>query len=166
MATLQDTRAAEMRHIGSLRATSRRRGNQMRARTRALRSTVWLLLLMAAPVFAAEDAGRTLYRRYCAACHGPEGRGDGPVAPALGEKPTDLSQISAANGGNFPFMAVVEAIDGTRTVRAHGVSEMPIWGEVFQAEPGSPLEQQILASGKVLVIARYLRSLQQPMPSH
>jgi mono/diheme cytochrome c family protein len=120
-----------------------------------------LLLLVGGSAYAAEDAGRTLYLRYCASCHGRDGRGDGPVAPALGEKPIDLTQIAAAHGGEFPFVAVCEAIDGTRTVRAHGVSEMPIWGEVFQSDPATPLEQQILAAGKVIAIARYLRVLQR-----
>jgi mono/diheme cytochrome c family protein len=123
-----------------------------------------LLLLVGGSAYGAEDAGRTLYLRYCASCHGRDGRGDGPVAPALGEKPTDLTQIAAAHGGEFPFVAVCEAIDGTRTVRAHGVSEMPIWGEVFQSDPATPLEQQILAAGKVIAIARYLRVLQRGAP--
>ena len=126
-----------------------------------------LLLLGAGTAHAGDEAGRTLYLRYCAACNGREGRGDGPVAPALGEKPTDLSRIAAAHGGHFPLEAVVEAIDGTRTVRAHGISEMPVWGEAFQADPTSPLDQQILARGRVIVIAGYLRALQAaPQPSH
>ena len=123
-----------------------------------------LVLLIAGQAYGGEDAGRTLYLRFCASCHGRDGRGDGPVAPALGEKPTDLTQIAAAHGGEFPFLAVIEAIDGTRTVRAHGVSEMPIWGEVFLADQAAPLEQQILAGGRVIVIARYLRSLQRSTP--
>jgi len=135
---------------------------------RRFRKVLLVLLLSAGSVYGADEAGLILYRRYCAACHGREGRGDGPVSPALGEKPTDLTQITAAQGGGaFPFESVVEAIDGTRTVRAHGVSEMPIWGEVFHADPSSPLEQQILAGGKVIAIVRYLRSLQREAgPSH
>jgi len=34
--------------------------------------------------------GATLYAAYCAGCHGPEGRGDGPVAATIGMRPTDL----------------------------------------------------------------------------
>ena len=132
-----------------------------------LRRSLLVLLLATTTVGAADPAGRTLYLRYCASCHGRDGRGDGPVAPALGEKPTDLTKLAAANGGVFNLEAVVEAIDGTRTLRAHGVSEMPIWGEVFQADPASPLEQQIVAGGRVIAIARYLRSLQGGLqPSH
>jgi mono/diheme cytochrome c family protein len=134
--------------------------------TRTRTTTIALALVLAGgTAAAADDAGRALYLRYCAACHGRDGRGDGPVAPALGEKPTDLTQIAASHGGAFPFLSVVEAIDGTRTVRAHGVSDMPIWGEVFEADRAAPLEQQILASGRVMVIARYVRTLQRPAPS-
>jgi mono/diheme cytochrome c family protein len=120
--------------------------------------------LIAGPAGAGEDVGRTLYVRYCASCHGRSGRGDGPVAGALGEKPTDLTQLATRHGGTFPFVDVCEAIDGTRTLRAHGVSEMPVWGEIFDSDTASPLEQQILAGGKVMTIARYLRTLQSPTP--
>ena len=123
-----------------------------------------LLLLVAGPAYAGDDAGRTLYLRYCASCHGRDGRGDGPVAPSLGEKPIDLTRFAANRGGEFPLLALCEAIDGTRTVRAHGVSEMPVWGEVFQSDPASPLEQQILAGGRVIAIARYVRTLQGAAP--
>lgn len=122
------------------------------------------LVLLCGAARAGDDAGRTLYLRYCASCHGRSGAGDGPVAPALGQRPTDLTQLAAQHGGDFPFVAVVEAIDGTRTVRAHGVSEMPIWGDVFQSDPASPLEQQLLSAGKIMAIARYLRTLQIPVP--
>ena len=131
---------------------------------RRIRPVLLALILSGGSAYAGEDAGRVLYVRYCASCHGQAGRGDGPVAPALGQKPTDLTRITEQHGGVFPFVAVFEAIDGTRTVRAHGVSEMPIWGEVFQSDPASPLEQQILASGRVLAIARYLRTLQGKAP--
>jgi hypothetical protein len=135
------------------------------AMMRVLRTLLLLTPLFGGLAYAGEDAGRTLYLRYCASCHGRDGRGDGPVAPALGEKPTDLTGIAATHGGVFPFVAVCEAIDGTRTVRAHGVSEMPIWGEAFQSEASSPLEQQLLAGGRVIVIARYLKTLQDRAPT-
>ncbi len=109
----------------------------------------------------AVDAGRAFYRRYCAACHGESATGDGPVAGSLGQKPTDLTGLAEQNGGQFPFVNVVTAIDGTRTVRAHGVSEMPVWGEVFAAQPSSPAEQQAATRGKIILIAEYLRSIQR-----
>jgi mono/diheme cytochrome c family protein len=141
------------------------KGNAVMRRT--LRRTLLLpLLLIVGTVHAGDEAGRPLYLRYCAACHGRQGRGDGPVAPALGEKPTDLTQIAATHEGQFPPETVVEAIDGTRTVRAHGVSEMPVWREVFQPDPTTSPEQQLLARGRIITIAAYLRSLQHAPPSH
>ena len=133
---------------------------------RALRHTLLLLLLSVVTVHAGEQPGQALYLRYCAACHGRQGRGDGPVAPALGEKPTDLTQLAATHGEEFPLQAVVDAIDGTRTLRAHGVSEMPVWGEVFRPDSASP-QQKVVARRKIVPIADYLRSLQGArLPSH
>jgi mono/diheme cytochrome c family protein len=122
-----------------------------------MRTLRWVLPLWSSSrlVPAPRTRGSGLYLRYCASCHGREGRGDGSVAPALGERPTDLTQIAAVNGGDFPFVAVAEAIDGTRSPRAHGVSEMPIWPETFRIDPGSPLEQQLMAGGRIVVIRRY-----------
>ena len=132
----------------------------------ALRHPLLLLLLSVVTVHAGEQPGQVLYLRYCAACHGRQGRGDGPVAPALGEKPTDLTQLAATHGEEFPLKAVVDAIDGTRTVRAHGVSEMPVWGEVFLPDSASPKEK-VAGRGKIITIADYLRSLQGlPPRSH
>ena len=126
---------------------------------KTLSRTLTLVLCTVATVYGADKTGRTLYLRYCAACHGRSGQGDGAVAPALGQQPTNLTQIAAAHGGQFPLAAVVEAIDGTRTVRAHGVSEMPVWGEVFRSDHFSP-QQQLVMHAKIVAIASYLRSLQ------
>jgi mono/diheme cytochrome c family protein len=114
----------------------------------------------AADSAGAVEAGRTLYRRYCAACHGHSAKGDGPVAPALGEKPTDLTVIARDNEGEFPSLAVVAAIDGTRSLRAHGVSDMPVWGEAFASVPVWSAERQAEARGKIILITEYLRSIQ------
>ena len=37
------------------------------------------------------EAGKASYMANCASCHGPEGRGDGPVAMALDPKPRDFA---------------------------------------------------------------------------
>ena len=46
-----------------------------------------------APTVSAESlaAARTVYASRCAMCHGPAGRGDGPMARALTVRPQDLS---------------------------------------------------------------------------
>jgi len=98
-------------------------------------------------------AGRELYRRLCASCHGVSGRGDGPVARALGEPPTDLTVFARDNGGNFPALEVFDAIEGSEMPRAHGVSEMPVWGEVLLDTPSSYATIDLITS--------YIRSIQR-----
>ncbi len=49
------------------------------------------------PILAAAEEkgdpakGKEIFESSCAACHGPEGKGDGPAAAALDPKPRDLS---------------------------------------------------------------------------
>jgi mono/diheme cytochrome c family protein len=48
---------------------------------------------------ASVDAGRGLYAKYCRACHGAEGKGDGPAAAAMKDvKPADLSDAKWTHG--------------------------------------------------------------------
>ncbi len=121
------------------------------------------LVALAASTGAAEEetvaAGRRLYLRLCASCHGASGRGDGPVAPALGERPTDLTTLSRRHDGEFSAIDVFSAVDGTTMPRAHGVSEMPVWGEVLRDAPGVATEQ---ARDTLLLITDFLRTIQRP----
>ena len=75
--------------------------------------------------------GPELYRAYCASCHGPEGRGDGPAASSLKNVP-DLTRIAARNGGVFPSALVQHIIAGDNQIAAHGSRQMPVWGPIFQ----------------------------------
>src|SRR6516164_8062654 len=68
------------------------------------------------------------YRSHCAQCHGIDGKGDGPVAPALKTPPSDLTLLSKNNGGTFPEQKVLETINGVGNLNAHGSSDMPAWG--------------------------------------
>lgn len=50
------------------------------------------LLSHPAPAQSADAAkGRALYEKYCLMCHGPEGRGDGPVGKALTPPPRNFA---------------------------------------------------------------------------
>jgi mono/diheme cytochrome c family protein len=94
--------------------------------------------------------GATLYHTHCASCHGESGRGDGMVGAALRNPPADLTAITRNNGGLFPDGKVIEFIDGTRDVLAHGPRTMPVWGLVFQNRE------------TIDKIVDYLRMLQRP----
>ena len=75
--------------------------------------------------------GKAMFTSYCAPCHGAEGRGNGPVAPALTEQPTDLTGLAKANHGRFPDTHIVAVLRFGTTVQGHGSAEMPVWGSIF-----------------------------------
>ena len=75
--------------------------------------------------------GPDLYRSHCAACHGLDGKGGGPVAPTLKIKPADLTVIAKDSGGIFPEARVRTTISGDEVLASHGSREMPIWGPIF-----------------------------------
>lgn len=122
-------------------------------------------LALALPA-AAQDAeiGQRLYNDICAACHGLDGTGDGPMVPALSVLPPDLTQLSASNDGVFPTTKVVFQIDGRDPMIAHG-GPMPIFGPyldgvgsaALKAADGTP----ILTSPAIADLVAYLQTLQQ-----
>lgn len=82
----------------------------------------------------ADDTGRELFLRYCASCHGVEGRGDGRVADSLATPPPDLTTLATRNGAPLDRAEIMATIDGRRDVAAHGAREMPVWGVAFTSE--------------------------------
>jgi len=78
------------------------------------------------------DFGKREYALHCALCHGLTGEGDGPYNQTL-KRPSDLTILTKANKGVFPYQRVYEIIDGRREIEAHGTRDMPIWGTYYQA---------------------------------
>ena len=126
------------------------------------------LVLQPNPGQAEMGEGKMLFNRYCASCHGVSGMGDGPVANSLKSRPKDLTVLKAEAGGVFPEKAVRAAIDGRVMPRAHGSSQMPIWGEWFAAqamaegvlqEDRQGIEKSI--QQRLSAILRYIKSLQK-----
>ena len=110
-----------------------------------------------------EHLGITEYELACMACHGVDGRGDGPLAKTLKARPADLTQISKTNGGRFPTRKVGEMIDGRAAVAAHGSREMPVWGDRYRAaESGdSPKMVEQRARAQIDALVKYLQTLQE-----
>ena len=96
--------------------------------------------LLLAPVARAQDddLGARLFFNHCAACHGENGEGGGPVAATMRVTMPNLRTLAMRNGGVFPADAVAAYIDGRELTAAHGDRQMPIWGDVFRGpEPGA-----------------------------
>jgi mono/diheme cytochrome c family protein len=110
---------------------------------------------------ADQNPDQATYLRYCGACHGPGGKGDGVASSFMRPKPVDLTQIAKQNGGTFPTMRVMEAIDGRQTVRAHGDPQMPVWGEIFADSAAEPSSKRAEVRSKLMAIANHIRSIQE-----
>ena len=101
--------------------------------------------------------GPNLYKAYCAVCHGPNAKGDGPMAMFLKTPPSDLTRISARNGGMFPLVKVRRIISGEESLPGgHGTRQMPVWGPIFSQIAWD----QDLGRVRIDNLARYLESLQ------
>ena len=99
--------------------------------------------------------GRDDYMRYCSACHGEAADGNGPVANVLTPRPPALTSLREKYG-NPLSTKLTTYISGTTMPRAHGLSDMPVWGRVLREEKGSDdAAAQILWR-----IVRYLDSIQ------
>lgn len=130
---------------------------------RGLLLAVGVALAAAGPVHA-DDAdvaavGKERFASFCAACHGLDAKGDGPVAFVLKQKPVDLTVLAKNNGGSFPFNRVYDMIDGRDMTKAHGTREMPVWGGEWK--DASRLGAETELRGRLLEIIIYLRSIQQ-----
>jgi mono/diheme cytochrome c family protein len=78
-----------------------------------MRNASVLVPLLLAFVLAAHPAsavdGATLYRAYCARCHGPRGHGDGPDAAALAHPPRDLRDAFMARHSSDDLVARIRS---------------------------------------------------------
>jgi mono/diheme cytochrome c family protein len=102
--------------------------------------------------------GNNLFVSYCASCHGPNGRGDGPVAPYLSPKPANLTLLAKLNGGTFPSENVAKAIDGRGRVKSHGNTQMPVWGTVLsKTSEGSDAAS---VAAKIQALVKHVESIQ------
>jgi len=113
----------------------------------------WLVLLLlgalcssAASADDRVESGRALYQKYCASCHGVDGRGKTPLGELFQKPPPDLTRIAARRGTWFPEAAVKEIVDGRYA--AHGTREMPVWGE-------------LLTGDQIAQIVEYLNTIQR-----
>jgi mono/diheme cytochrome c family protein len=101
--------------------------------------------------------GRITYQRYCVSCHGPEARGDGPLAKDLRVPVPDLTTLTTRNGGTYPFDRVVRIVTKGSEVRGHGTDDMPAWGTAFRRTVGT----DTLVDEAIRNVTQYLRSVQR-----
>ena len=108
-----------------------------------------------------EYSGQETFMRYCAACHGESGQGDGPVASGLPITVPDLTRLQARKGDQFPEEVLRKIIDGREVVIVHGTRFMPVWGYEFWLEEGADDAAQERVETIVENLIEYLRSIQR-----
>jgi mono/diheme cytochrome c family protein len=92
------------------------------------------------------QAGKALFDRQCATCHGPGGRGDGPSATGLATKPSDLADGRLMNPLPDEFLV---------SVIRHG-------GPAQGLAPTMPPFEKFLSESQTAEVVAYVRSLAQP----
>lgn len=107
------------------------------------------------------DDGRQAYIDACASCHGIDGTGNGPVAPAFKRMPSDLTQLTRRHGGEFPLEFVIQTITGDHGVAAHGTRDMPVWSCHFGSSHAAGAVAAVYTRQRVEVMANYLESIQR-----
>lgn len=106
-------------------------------------------------------SGKSLYERHCAACHGMDARGDGPVAASLKVAPPDLTRLSEKYGSPLPAAKLTEFIDGRSMVAAHGRSDMPVWGKDLYRDVPVHAATESDTRSTIRLIVSYLDTIQQ-----
>jgi len=114
----------------------------------------------------AQDSAKRDYIVYCSSCHGTDGRGKGPALYVIpGFRPSDLTLLTKAHGGQFPAEEVRKIIDG-RHAKVPGHTDwdtdMPLWGLQFQEE-GTQFtpETEAKVRRKIDALVAYIRSIQR-----
>ncbi|SLN12444.1 hypothetical protein PEL8287_00360 [Roseovarius litorisediminis] len=116
---------------------------------------------------AEKTFGEYEYMNACAQCHGPEGKGNGPMAGFLSGSLPDLTLLQKNNGGVFPVTRVYEVIDGEGSMGPHGTREMPAWGNRFRRRAGDQMSFDLAVNPesfvrvRILALIEHLASIQE-----
>jgi mono/diheme cytochrome c family protein len=118
---------------------------------------VGALIVVTIPAGAEDIAAPAEFQRYCAICHGADGRGVGVMTEGENtRKAADLTQIAKRNNGNFPFSKVAAIIWRGGEIAEHKSKLMPSWGAFYgdQIDP-------IFAKAMVFDLTQYVETLQE-----
>ena len=102
-------------------------------------------------------SGAETYAAYCASCHGADGKGDGPAAPALKVRPPDLTVLAKRKGGKFPEGDVYQVVKWGGGIIPHGSKEMPVWGTAFKTASNT---DEAEVDSRIKALTQYLESIQ------
>jgi mono/diheme cytochrome c family protein len=104
-------------------------------------------------------SGKLMYQQYCAACHGADAKGTGPMASRLKTLPADLTLLTKRHGGKFPREYVQSVLEFGLGPSSHGSSDMPTWGPIFRY---FDKQNEKAVQQRITNLCNYLTSVQEP----
>ena len=104
------------------------------------------------------DSGKQMYKDYCAACHGIDGKGNGPAVEFLKASPPDLTTMAKRYNEKSVVPKVTFILNSGMESKTHGTPEMLIWGPVF-SKLSHHNDQAVLL--RIHNLAKYVDSIQQ-----
>jgi mono/diheme cytochrome c family protein len=96
-----------------------------------------------------------MYKDYCAACHGMDGKGDGPAVEFLKAPPPDLRTLAQRDGGKYPALRVANTLRFRTSSDVHGKIDMPLWWLAFKSQKAN------VADLRVDNLTTFVKTLQQ-----
>ena len=81
------------------------------------------------PTAASVTAGAAAYKKFCAYCHGAEGKGDGPLAPEGSNPPnlTDAEWVHGSSDGEI-FTVIANGVADSKMLKFKGkIPDQNIW---------------------------------------
>jgi len=102
-------------------------------------------------------SGKEMFMQYCAACHGIDGKGNGPAASAMKAPPADLTQLANKHDGKYPADRVASVLKFGNGAGAHGSRDMPVWGPLLES-----LDKfhEVTAEQRIHNLVSYIQTLQ------
>lgn len=107
------------------------------------------------------ELGKETFEKYCVSCHGPQAKGDGPLAAELDKPAPDLTRLASRFDGVFPSEYVLRTIDGRQEFLSHGTRTMPIWGNIWRPGEEDTREAEVKTQQTLNGLLHYLESIQR-----
>lgn len=103
------------------------------------------------------SSGKQMFQDYCAACHGINGKGDGPAVEFLKAPPPDLTTMAKRRNEKSVTQHVASILRFGPEGKEHGTLSMPVWGRLFR----SPNLGEHTATMRINNLSDYVDSIQQ-----
>jgi len=126
-----------------------------------------LLILPGLAVSEMDSIGKLEFQKNCAACHGLDGTGaNSPFLDFMKKAPPDLTLIVKNNDGVYPYKRIFAMIENPDRNRAHGSSDMPVWGDRYGMEVNEKIgsldpRYAKEVEARILELVFYLASIQK-----